>query len=280
MKKIKSESAGLWEWVKAICSLLLVGVLVYKIYITPFNVTVDFPTLLSLLLALFSVGLAALFYFKATETSNTFYDNTYNFTKDIAQLLAKIESGFGEKLRHLDEGYTSMRDYLQNTPEKDKDSDVEKTKKKISDEKQEIEKVALERNEIIKHLVEKSQLQQADKEKVLEDLAQKEKELSKAQKELGKMNRHLDVERMRRSRSGSRINRGGFSDFTLRSVIEKIGVKGTMRSSARELVGKFELLAKDLPDAYLSDMEEEGYFDDGLTREGVEFLRSLAAEHA
>ncbi|SBS32257.1 hypothetical protein MAQ5080_02208 [Marinomonas aquimarina] len=130
----KNSKIGLWEWVKAISTLAIVGVFSYKVYLTPINLTVDFPTLLSLLLALFSVALAALFYFKATETSNTFYDNTYNFTKDIAQLLVKIESGFGERLRNLDEGYTSMRDSLQHYGSKPND-DVEETKKKIETEK-------------------------------------------------------------------------------------------------------------------------------------------------
>jgi len=107
--KVTNDGSTLLDWVKAISTIVVVGVISYKIYLTPISLTVDFPTLLSLLLALFSVGLAALFYFKATETSNTFYDNTYNFTKDIAQLLIKIESGFGEKLRNLDEGYAAMR---------------------------------------------------------------------------------------------------------------------------------------------------------------------------
>jgi amino acid transporter len=66
------NKSGLWDWVKAISTLIVVGVFSYKVYITPIVLTVDFPTLLSLLLALFSVALAALFYFKATDTSNTF----------------------------------------------------------------------------------------------------------------------------------------------------------------------------------------------------------------
>ena len=80
----------------------------YKLFITPFNFQFDFSNLLSLILALFSIALSALFYFKATETSNAFYNNTYKFTNDIAELLARIESGFGERLRHLDEGYNTM----------------------------------------------------------------------------------------------------------------------------------------------------------------------------
>ena len=65
---IQKSKNSLWEWVKAISTLVIVGVGSYKVYLTPIDLTVDFPTLLSLLLALFSVALAALFYFKATET--------------------------------------------------------------------------------------------------------------------------------------------------------------------------------------------------------------------
>lgn len=65
---INNNKGRLWEWVKAMSTLLVVGVVSYKVYLTPIELTVDFPALLSLLLALFAVALAALFYFKATET--------------------------------------------------------------------------------------------------------------------------------------------------------------------------------------------------------------------
>ncbi|MEC7082404.1 MAG: hypothetical protein VXX07_09720, partial [Pseudomonadota bacterium] len=165
------EKASLWEWVKAVCLIASVGVGCYKVYEANITMTVDFPTLLSLLLALFSVALAALFYFKATETSNTFYDNTYNFTKDIAQLLAKIESGFGEKLRNLDEGYSSVRDYIQNTGI---NQSIDETKEKIQGEKQEIEKVIEERNQIVRNLFERSQLQEEERERIQSLLEEKE----------------------------------------------------------------------------------------------------------
>lgn len=274
----KDDKTGLWEWVKAISVLLLVGVGSYKIYITPFNITVDFPTLLSLLLAMFSVGLAALFYFKATETSNTFYDNTYNFTKDIAQLLVKIESGFGERLKHLDEGYTSMRDHLQNSPDRGKNEAVEQTKKKINVEKQEIEKVASERNEIIQHLVERSQLQETEKKNVLNDLKQKEEELIDAQKELSKMNRRLAVERMKRNRSNSKSQMSGFNGYTREHVVDVIGASKILKSSLVGIKRSFERLLDNLPSGYIEDMESEGYFDEGLTREGASYLRQLAKD--
>ena len=274
MEKPKLTTVTLWSWVKAICTLLLVGVLAYKIFMTPVELTVDFPTLLSLLLALFSVGLAALFYFKATDTSNTFYDNTYNFTKDIAQLLVKMESGFGERLRHLDEGYSSMRDYLQTSPKQS--GQVEETKKKIESEKQEIDKVVSERNQIINQLIERSQLHTEEKEQVLRQLQEKEKSLEEAQKDLSRMKKRLFMERMRHRNIGDSDLDTGFARFTETEVIPKLGIEKILHGSMSALRHDFNHIADELPRGYIEDLERHGYFSDGLTRSGIEFLRKLA----
>lgn len=268
--------AGLWDWVKAISTVVFVSVCAYKIYSTPTTLTVDFPTLLSLLLALFSVGLAALFYFKATETSNAFYDNTYKFTKDIAELLVKIESGFGERLRNLDEGYSSMRTYLQNIPSKQSDV-VEKTKQKLETEQQEIEKVLAERNEIVQHLVERSHLQEEEKEKVLAQLKTKEDELIEAQREVSKLNKRLFMERIDKKRERNNpIADRGITDFTRSQVVEKIGRAKILAGSPSAIRREFDDVANRLPRQYLDDLERHGLFDSGLTPEGVRFLREVA----
>lgn len=270
--------AGLWEWVKAISTLVLVGVFTYKVYSMPTTLNIDFPTLLSLLLALFSVGLSALFYFKATETSNAFYDNTYKFTRDIAQLLVKIENGFGERLRNLDEGYSSMRTYLQGTPGKQGDS-VEKTKQKLETEQQEIEKVIAERNEIVQHLVERSHLEQEEKEKVLSQLKSKEQELTEAQREVSKLNKRLFMERMtkKRERASPEIEER-LTGFTHSQVVRKIGYERILEGSPASIRRNFDELANDLPREYLKDLESLGYFDSGLTPAGVRFLREIATK--
>lgn len=276
MDIINSVIRSLWEWVKAISTLTFVGVVAYKIYITPFNITVDFPTLLSLLLALFSVALAALFYFKATDTSNTFYDNTYNFTKDIAQLLVKIESGFGERLRHLDEGYSSMRDYMQKMPPR---SDGKEAKQRIEEEKEEIKKVAEERDQMILQLLERTQLHDEEKSDFLNKLKEKEHELEEAQHEISKVKRRLVVERMKRDRSSSQVVDDGFKEFTKQRVIEFIGLP-SFRRPASSIKAEFNCLKDDLPDGYIEDLEQHGYLDSEgeLTRNGVMFLRHLARE--
>jgi hypothetical protein len=51
----------------------------------------DFSQLLSLLLAFFSIVLSAAFYFKATESSNKFYDRTFEHTRTLLELLSRIE---------------------------------------------------------------------------------------------------------------------------------------------------------------------------------------------
>ena len=255
-------------------------VIAYKIYIIPITLTVDFPTLLSLLLALFSVALSALFYFKATDTSNAFYDNTYKFTKDIAELLVKIESGFGERLRHLDEGYSSMRDYFQKTPGKQFDG-VEKTKQKLVTEEQEVEKVESERNEIIRQLVERSQLQQGEKERVLSELKSKEEELSKSLHEVNRLKKHLLLERMEKRKVGvdSDLDMdSGFTRFTLEHVVEKIGPDRIIGAPSIIVKRHFSKIQNALPRAYLRDMERNGLLEEDLTSSGVRFLKVLASK--
>lgn len=275
--KEKSNKVTLWELVKAISALVVVGVASYKVYLTPITLTVDFPTLLSLLLALFSVGLAALFYFKATETSNTFYDNTYNFTKDIAQLLIKIESGFGEKLRNLDEGYAAMRNQLQSTSYKR--GELEETKEKIKDEKQEIEKVIEERNKIVSDLLERSQLEKEEKEKILSELAEKEAELEASQRELDKMNKRLFIERMSKREKKDRLETG-LERYTFERIIKEIGLERILHLSPLGIKKRVDSMLDNVPRQYIEDLERHGYFQDGITREGIEFIRSLARKNA
>ncbi|NZA25073.1 hypothetical protein H0E84_01620 [Luteimonas sp. SJ-92] len=282
MSDEEKRSVSLWDVVRSLSVLILVIVLSIKIYQTPLQLTVDFPTLLSLLLALFSVALAALFYFKATDTSNTFYDNTYKFTRDVAQLLAKMESGFGERLRHLDEGYSSMRSYLQDGGKKTGNEEVEKTKKKLEDEKQEVSKTIEERNRIVRDLIERSNLQKEEKEKIAGQLKEKEQELAQMQQEVSKLNRRLMMERVRKHRAESEFipDDGGMNRFTYSHVIDKIGREKLMKLSPLGIKRAFSSLVDDLPRGYIEDLERLEYFDDGLTPAGASYLRALAHRHA
>ncbi|MET3116778.1 hypothetical protein AAKU64_000989 [Undibacterium sp. GrIS 1.8] len=223
------------------------------------------------------MALSALFYFKATDTSNAFYDNTYKFTRDIAQLLVKIESGFGERLRHLDEGYSSMRNYLQNGSSNQTDN-VERTKMKLESEEQEVEKVVAERNEIIQQLVERSHLQQEEKGQILSQLKAKEEELAQFQHEIAKLNRRLALERASRraARDDLPSMESGISDFTFNNVIRKMGPDRVIALPSSIIRKKFSEIAGELPGGYIEDLEKYGFFDDGLTISGAKYLKTLA----
>lgn len=265
----------LWGVVKALATLAIVFVFCVKAYQTPVQLTIDFPTLLSLLLAIFSIALSALFYFKATETSNTFYDNTYKFTRDIAQLLSKIESGFGERLRHLDEGYASMRTYLETKSSVHDGASPDITKQQIKDEKDEVVRVTEQRNHILRDLLNRSKLQEAEKKEFENQLAQKQGELENIQKTVARLERQLFMERLR-ARRKSLGGGSGMDRFTKSQVIEKIGTNHVLRAGVSTVQHLFNELADNLPQGYLEDMEKNGYYDQGLTHDGVRYLVSLA----
>lgn len=144
--------------------------------------TFTFTDFLALVLALFSVALSVAFYFKATEASNQFYDNTYRFTKEMSEILGRIEAGFGERLRHLDEGYSGMRDRLDKWPAhaRASDSDVKK-------EEEEIRKREAEQKAVIEELARKAKLADHEKQALFADLAKKHAELESARNELRQM---------------------------------------------------------------------------------------------
>lgn len=276
--------ATFWDFVKGICAILFVFGLSLKIYNMTIAVNVDFPTLLSLILALFSVALSALFYFKATETSNTFYDNTYKFTRDTAQLLAKMESGFGERLRNLDEGYSSMRGYIQNglgVGSSKEGSD--ETAEKLRAEKEEIQKVVEERNQIVQSLIERSQLEAEEKQKIINMLKDKESELAGLQKEVTKLQNRRTLDRVRMHAGGETVHATLFvklERYIAGDILESMG--GAERVAKRTifyLKRNFTHLQDSFSGLFLKDMKIAGFWDeDGLTQEGAVFIREVARD--
>lgn len=104
------------DWFKIIITILaafLTGLISWKIINTNLNIEFDFNNLLSLILALFSIWLSISFYFKATDQSNEFYDNSLTLTKDLSVLLGRIESQFGENLRHLEQGNLQLHNKVE-----------------------------------------------------------------------------------------------------------------------------------------------------------------------
>ncbi|MBI2512728.1 MAG: hypothetical protein HYV96_12180 [Opitutae bacterium] len=142
---------------------------------------------LSILLALFSVALSVMFYFKGSEESAQFYNHSYTFTKDISQVLGRIEAGFGERLRHLDENYSDVRDRLDGVK-------VERSKavEKVKEEEKDVKAAVAERDGLIAQLMERANLGVEEKNAIQQKLAEKEKELDYAKRQLFDYRRRLE----------------------------------------------------------------------------------------
>lgn len=186
--------APLFTWFKFIVGLLFSGLIVYKLAISELTFDFskfDFNALLSMILAIFAIGLSVAFYFKATDTSNLFYDNTYKFTKEISEILGRIEAGFGERLRHLDEGYSGLVNKFDNGSS---EQNIKATKEEIEKEKIKLKTEIEERNQILNTLIEKAQLEQHEKQEIRRQLKEKEIEISKQNRELNFLKNRLHSE--------------------------------------------------------------------------------------
>jgi len=281
MSDINSETGTKQKYeqklVKNFIAILFASVFAYKIIIFPFTVQLDFVALLSLLLALFSIGLSALFYFKATETSNQFYDNTFKYTKDIAQLLVKIESEFGEKLKHLDEGYTNMRDLLQYT-KKDTKTDIKEANEELKEEENVLEEKLKERNKLIEELAVKANLQEKEKSDFIDKLDQKDNELSSARREI-----HFLRKKLEQAKAGTNDLSIDLPNILIKYIqdhfLKSYNRDFIITTPSARLNEEFKKFTETLPDKtkYMllrhNIVDEEG----DLTPVGIKLMRGLAA---
>lgn len=173
--------------------LLVIGLLIVIVWkLLSAEVKIDlasfsFNDFLALTLALFSVALSVAFYFKANEASNQFYDNTYKFTKDMSEILGRIEAGFGERLRHLDEGYSGVRERLDKMP------NYVAVASEVKREEEVIQRKEQEQRALIEELANKAKLAEHEKTELFSNLEEKHQELEQARAELRIMRKNQSM---------------------------------------------------------------------------------------
>lgn len=266
------------NWLKIFVVVVVVALTTYKILTTNFSVDLtkfDFNAFLSLVLAIFSIGLAVAFFFKANDSSNLFYDNTYKFTKDMSTMLGRIEAGFGERLKHLDEGYSGLRDRFDKMP-----FSRERTEEKIKSETEELEKVLSERNKVIEDLAERAKLNQKQKEELLKNLSDKEKNLSEMQRELYILNRRLDSDHHHSQSELVDMLPNAFVSYISKDILnalEKHELRVT-RMSYTAFLRHFPEISGTIHPGFIKDATEHGLFDVSgrPTEKFYEVLQELA----
>lgn len=212
----------------------------------------SFTDFLALVLALFSVGLSTAFYFKANEASNKFYDNTYKFTKDMSEILGRIEAGFGERLKHLDEGYSGVRDRLDKLP-----YSASATHSEVKEEEEEISRKEREQKALIEELAGRASLAEHEKQTLFATLEQNRRELDSARAQLHKMQEG-------RARTGeSEPNRRVLLRYLARQLRSVLPPEISDESLTIGQVAKaFTDKKSELAEAALADMVKVGFLDD------------------
>lgn len=186
--KKTSSNRLVWECAKSISLVIATGCVGYKVATADYSFINNFDSVLSLILALFSIALAAAFFFKATETSNKFYNNIYDFLHDTTKSLASMESGFGEKLLNIDKTQTSMQNKLYGSTE----DEIQETAAEIEEKKESIENIKQTQNKVIEDLINESQKTQKEKEEIKELFTQNEEKLKNATREIRILKSILD----------------------------------------------------------------------------------------
>lgn len=265
--------ALLWGLPRSVVSFVIIALtsaIVYRLVTVQVDLQFDFPTFLSLLLALFSVGLSALFYFKATETSNSFYDNTHKFTREVSQILGRIEAGFGERLRHLDEGYTGLRDRFEKLP-----FDVSKAREQEEEEKMAVAKKEAEIQELLNNLAERAQLAETEKQDLFAKLEQTQEELTMSKSELRQVQRRIrSAEEPENVHPGFREHLTEWIEGHLTMSIQKPMISPALiRKEFERKVNDLGLEARDY-------MQRHNLLDENneLTSIGARFVRSIVRE--
>ncbi|MBE0566953.1 MAG: hypothetical protein IH621_13415 [Krumholzibacteria bacterium] len=259
--------------ISAVRDVLLVAaiaIVVWKLAGATFVINMDkfgFVELLATLMAFFAIGLSVAFYFKATETSNTFYDNVYHFTKDTSEILGRIEAGFGERLRHLDEGYSGLREKFDRIP-----FDVNEAKEEVEKEQKEVEKKEAEKQELLENLAERAKLAEGEKLKLFEELKSRDESLENARRELFRLRRKIEQAEIR---EGVPEELAHYLIDALPAVFDLDRRKVLL--SSRLLIEKFNDSVDGLRPEALRDMRRFDLVDetDSLTRKGVFYLRDL-----
>jgi len=265
------------SWLKIFIVVIITLVVSWRIlnFHSNFNFSdLRFTDLLSLTVSFFAIALSAAFYFKATESSNNFYDNSYKFTKDISEILGRIEAGFGERLRHLDEGYAGL---IKKMPYGTSQS-PDQTAEKIEKEEAAIKTKEQEKVEIIEELVRRAQLQESEKEEFIKSLRDKDEDIINLKREQHLLRRKL--ENSNKDTIGNNERRKRAIDF-LRDLIEDgHHLKGIADSPDNNIRFEFRKLNDVLPEEFIEDLVHLGLLDLDLTltSKGIRMIKSLSNE--
>lgn len=271
-KKAKDEDGGFLTWsnLRDFSILVFCVALAYRLAVSDISIDLSgfgFTDLLSLILAISAIVLSAAFYFKADESSKSFYNNSYEFTKNISELLGRIEERFGAQLLNIHKGYDELNSKFGGFPH-----DASLIRAEQEKEREVIKDSEGKYQEIIDNLMVKAQLGDQEMASMREAMSALKTEAQHAKDELA---RH----------SASLIEVGdkpsGMSDdlfLVLKEIVREHFAPKYKKGHPQYIVDKFNSLVNygTLPHRVIRELEHLGFYSNGtLTGEGMSFIRKI-----
>jgi hypothetical protein len=265
------------KWMLVIIINLVILLFGYKILFANYSFnfsTFNFSDLLALILALFSIGISVAFYFKATDSSNKFYNNTYKFTKDIAELLVRIESSFGEKLEYLGVGYTNINEKFDQIPVL-----ISQIKEKLKESETKRDIISSDKDNLINELLEKTPIVDSEKEQYIKQINDKEEALKKANDEVVNLINKLNETPKVNWRQVLMIT-PSMKQLIRFALVYPLGENFILTNSNESINKKFQEIKKQFSENALLEYMKVGIIDNkfNLTENGTNYLKSLALE--
>lgn len=256
--------------VRDVVVTVFVATVTYKIFSLNLDLNIkefSLTDLISVLVSFFAIGLSIAFYFKATDTSNRFYDNSYAFTKDVSEILGRMEAGFGERLRHLDEGYSGIRDRFDKLP-----FDSIKAREEIEKEKQEILNKEAELRETIENLAQKAHLAENEKKELFEHMEKLNRELEQSRIEARRLESQIKINEKENIANESKVLH--YVARKMRRFLTGTGSGSLGRSDYQDIFSK---IRNELPRGAVIELELNGFVnvDGNLTDEALLIIRRI-----
>ena len=266
--------------------IILFSVVAWRIAWSSFSLDLtkfDFSDLLAMILALFAMLMSVAFYFKSTDSSNQFYDNIYNFTQKTSEILGRIEERFGERLKHIDEGYGRIQSRFDGISENpgEIEKKVKETEGKEKEEKEKLKETNEAMQEMMEELAKRAELQEEEKEEFYKKLERLTKEKTIAQERISEMEE--DRDRMQEQLLILERDMGEgleeidnpiffelFNHAEIRHLLQRHAPARILQKRVRDIIQKF-------PESIIRELHKEGIIDGGrkLTTAGVVMLHAM-----
>ena len=270
--------------------IILFSVIAWRIAWSNFSLDLtkfDFSDLLALILALFAMSMSVAFYFKSTDSSNMFYDNIYNFTQKTSEILGRIEERFGERLKHLDEGYgriESRFDEVSKNPD-EIEKKVKETEGKEEKEKEKLEETNKEMQKMMEQLAKRAKLQEQEKQEFYKKMAELASEKDHAQvrireieEDRDRMQHQLHILERDMSQDMHEIRHPAFDKLIrhpqIRDLIQQGAPSRIIQRHSREVISN-------LPKELIHTLQEEGVINKEreLTTAGGVMLKTMMRKY-